>query len=266
MKTERRGQPLRLTLHAVCTVSVEAQESNVDANSWVPFLEPEDIHNRRLAIVGGGPSIIERLDELDQYDDVWAVNYTASWLAKRGIESTMLSVDSEKFDLRVSDGVSRAILASSVDPGTALYFRKPKQFHLVEHDKEGIPGGTTTACRVPFLALRQGYKDVTFYGCESSFDIEDHVDRKDSGSWKEQIIVKADGREFRTTPQFMLQADDLSAFIAGFPDVFKERSGGLLGAMVNDPWWSVAAVSTAMRDHLIEINGSTPFMEPVCHY
>jgi hypothetical protein len=41
------------------------------------------------------------------------------------------------------------------------------------------------------------------------------------------------------------------------PELFQSRSGGLLDAMTADPDWHVVAVSTALRAHLIEINGDT---------
>lgn len=246
---------------AKCIVPDHIQDENVRRNASLPFLEPEDTHDRKLAVVGSGPSIRDHVEDLRAFDgDIWAVNYTASWLAGQGIRSTMITVDGLPFDPRVRNGVERAIVASCVHPDTPGYFTDVRQFHLVEHDPDGIQGGTTTACRAQFLAIHQGYHDVTFYGCESSFSDRDHVDRHEAP--EEQIIIKADGKLYRTTPQLMVQADDLSGFIVGFPSVFRERSGGLLAAMVADPWWGVEAVSDALKQHLIEINGSTPFMEP----
>lgn len=263
----RRGQPLRLSFVSCCVVPDDVQAGHIRQNAHIPFLEPQEPHSRKLAIVGGGPSVLAMLDELRAFDgDIWAINYTAAWLAGHGIESTMLTVDGQRFDARVSEGVKDAIVASCVHPDTAGYFESVRQFHLAEHTPDGIQGGTTTACRAEFLSVRQGYCDVTLYGCESSFGERDHVDRSEASKWREQIIVHADGRKFRTTPQLMMQADDLSAFIVGFPEIFKERSGGLLRAMVNDPWWEVVAVSDAMKAHLIEINGSTPFMEPYAEH
>ena len=51
-----------------------------------------------------------------------------------------------------------------------------------------------------------------------------------------------------------MQCDEISRLIRDVPQFLKERSGGLLRAMVYDPDWETVAVSGALKTQL-EANG-----------
>lgn len=102
------------------------------------------------------------------------------------------------------------------------------------------------------LAALMGYPGVVFFGCESSFTEVDHIDRNEQP--ERQLIIRAAGGDFRTSPQMMVQAQELSWLVKHCKGV-EERSGGLLRAMLEDDGWEVVAVNSAMKTHLDEING-----------
>lgn len=218
-------------------------------------------HDHPVAVCGGGPSLADHLHELRHWPgDIWAINHTADWLLDRGIDCTLFAVD----PLIKSSTAAKRLLAASCDP--ELFTAQAECFDLIETDPEGVPGGSTAAGRTPGLALRLGYPGVVFYGCESSFKDRDHVDRDEA--LKEALIVRANGRDFKTYPEFMMQAETLSDVIRLAPEVFVSKSGGLLDAMVADQEWEVVAVSDAMKASLIAMNGDCGLYDapykPIC--
>jgi hypothetical protein len=240
-------QPFRLEFHAAGNASPAVVAAYVQANADRPRIVPGSRLGRRVAVVGGGCSLGMRLDELCNFDgDIWAVNHTSRWLAERGIACTALAVDSALAELPQHELIEGALLASCCNPALFDAGLPALCFDLSEDKPGGVIGGTTTAARAPALALRMGYQQVLFYGCDSSFAAQSHVDR----DWQpaEQLIVKAGGANYTTTPDYYLQAQDLAALMRLMPQVFVCRSGGLLAAMLAHPDdWEVVAVSDAVK-------------------
>ena len=228
----------------------------------LPFVEATPPHGRKLAVVGGAPSLPAVLDDLRAWDgDIWAINHTAAWLAERGVKATLLTVDPGPWPNgadKVVSGVDAALMATccretlfdaAIAAGVDI-----EVFHVYEaHVGDGEPmvnGGGTTACRAPFLALRMGYTDVSFFACESCFDGPSHA-YKDTHDPKTWIKIKAGDQVFKTDLRMMLQAENLSIILRNFPDTFKDRSGGLLGAMIeNIDTWGVVEVSDFIQGTL----------------
>jgi hypothetical protein len=207
------------------------------------------VREHPVAVVGGGPLLdIEAVRSWP--GDVWAINYTADFLLNRGIDCTFLSVDSYP---HLETSAAKRLLGSNCDP--SLFVGDVQVFDLAEMAPDGIKGGSSTATRAPLLALAMGYPGVVFFGCEGSFAERTHVDR-DCDHTKEAglIIVRADGRDWLTSPQMLMQCEELSWFVRN-TSVFQEQSGGLLRAMVADDGWEVVGVNEAMKQHLIEVNG-----------
>lgn len=243
--------PFRLEFRATCVVGLDYMRANVAANAHLPRLERQSMHSRPLAVVGGGPLVINDLDELRAWPgDVWGINHTAQWLNENGVNATLFTVDPEPFQTKVE----RAIVASCVNPELLASIPDVRVFDIVEtHPQTGFSGGRFSSTRAPCVALHLGYQDVSFFGCEGSFLEADHVDRNDDKP--DQLIVRAGGKDFRTCPQFMVQCEELQKILY-FDGVFKNRSGGLLKALIDHPdTWEVVAVSAALKHHLEEVNG-----------
>lgn len=201
-----------------------------------------------LAVVGGGPSSRNHLEELRNWPgDIWAINATFGWLRANGIESTFFSVDPLEKIADWMDG-GKAILASSCHP-KCWAKADVRMFHM-ENVTEDNPviGGTTTALRAPILSLRMGYAPVSFFGCESSYGETSHAYRSEHEP--DQVIVRASGEDFRTSLPLLDQAENLAVIFKEFPDVFINRSGGLVAAMVADPEWEIVALSGYLKERL----------------
>lgn len=256
MRDEKGFAPFRINFEGQLEQSFDELISNISINTPLyPELQHVPLHDRKLAIVGGGPSVLNKLDILREWDgDIWSVNRTPEWLAKQGIKSTLISVDASKRFEEWSNPfyVDSAIVSSWCPPTVLERYKNVQIFHMQPFTPHGIQGGSSTASSMIIVSTFQGYKDVTFFGCEGSFEDKDHayVDEKKP----HQIIVSANGQHFRTVPPMLIQCQELSMVMNEAGKIFKEECGGLLRAMIADPNWYLVAVSEALRDYLEVVN------------
>ena len=246
----------RLEIISQCSEPLDRLKENARTCAGLPRLQKQEPHGRKLAIVGGGPSVADRLDELQAWDgEVWGINATALWLKNHGVEAKFVTVDPGPFPKEWMIGVEEAYLATLCHPQMREFFPKVSFFDMFETDPDGIKGGTTTASRALSLAIHQGFYDVTLYGCEGSFTIgQDHVDRNEMRP--EMAVVQAGDEHFVTYLDYMTQTETLADMIRLAPNVFKQRCGGLLEAMIkHHDTWAIVAVSDALKAQLEEING-----------
>ena len=255
--------PFRITIKSQCVEPLERLQANALTCAGFSRLPKREPHGGKVAIVGGGPSVIPLLDELRAWDgEIWAINMTAAWLKERGITAKFITVDPGSFKPHQVIGVEEAYLATACHPEVRNLFPKVSFFDLYETDPDGITGGTTTASRALSLAIHQGFFDITLYGCEGSFTIgKDHVDRNEMKS--EMVVLRAGGEDFVTYLGYLTQAETLANMIRLAPNVFKQRCGGLLEAMIKHPdTWEIVAVSDALKAHLEEVNGPQGLFQP----
>ena len=253
---------------------------NIALNAGKPRIGLQPAHGRKLAICGGGPSLHQHLDELRAFDgDIWACNLTGQWLGDQGISSIAVTVDPKpKPAFKRHPLVKGALFASCVSPDRFEQYPDAQVFDLVEDlpppkrdpDKiylkpaqhppfAGVAGGSSTASRIPLLAVMMGYRDISFFGCDGSFAERTHSDR--SETQKELMIIEAGGQKYLTSPSYYCAAQELAETISSVPEVFKCRSAGLLAAMLADPDWSVIAVSDALKTNLETHSGFVQYQQ-----
>ena len=284
---------LQPEFRAVGIVAEDVYESQQEANiaSGVRRVEIAAVHDTPLAVVGGGPSIKQQIDELANWPgDIWAINQTAQWLMKYTPKCPvyMFSVDPDPRIASFADGVDRAILGGSCHPDLFAKFQgKDVRYFLtrpikgtekhIEPRPELKPKvetfGPSSVTRTFMPAAMLGYKDITYFGCEGCLD-EDTLNanacRNDYAlGWRSHdnlrlMIIKAGGKEYLTTPDYYMTTQSLANVIKAYPKL-KEKSGGLLRAMLNDPEWSCVAVSEALRNDIFTDateRYETPFSVP----
>lgn len=250
------SEPFRLELRGSCAVTFDLMKANAEANrKTVPLLQQATIHGRKLAVCGGGPLIVNDLDELRAWDgDVWGVNHTAAWLVKQGVNATFVTVDPILVDV---EPVENALIATVCDPRLFKRFagKNVRGFDLHETDATAMVGGSSTVTRSPSISLRMGYADVSFFGCEGSYEGSTHVDRN---AFEPYIfIIRAGGKDYKVEIALLQQCKELTAIFNEYSAIYKNRSGGLLRAMIENPdTWEIAGVSAALKKVIEAENGS----------
>lgn len=198
-----------------------------------------------LAVVGGGHSVLKHLNELREWDgEIWAINQTARYLSDQGIKCWFYSVDPSP---ELKDFVhGDAVLADHCHPST---------FAAVKGELRKIKSpnyGPTSAYSAGYSGLRLGYTSVTWFGCESSYGEETHVYRNEPV--KGLVRVQVGDESFLTKLELVVQAEKIAELVRLNP-FFKEKSGGLTGAMVKTPDWEVTHAPREMIERISNDQG-----------
>lgn len=262
--------PFRLNIETKCVVPLEQLQAQAALHQHYPKIDPSPKHGslrgQRLAVVGAGPLVVNDLEELRAWEgEIWAINSAARWLHTNGIDCTLITID--PLDMAGEFPMRRAMLATCCHPNlfAKLGHADIRTFDLAETAAHGLMGGCTTALRSAALAFHLGYLDVSYFGCEGSYEGDrDHVDYHNGEA--EEVIVRAGGKDYRIETGLLVQCQDFATLFATFPLVFKNRSRGLLAAMIDHPdTWEVVAVSAAMKAHLEAVNGKHGIYETPYH-
>jgi hypothetical protein len=220
----------------------------------LPSCKPLAERAGRLACVGSGPSVRTYLDELKDYDEVWAINGAYRFLLDNGIvpqgfvaldpvpglaeyvanphkETThylSLMCDPSVFDALDGYKVVTWVPAQDMttlkfEPGTYL-----------------IPGGTTALTRTPSLAKFLGWRDVTIYGADSSFDDEgryaytDGTFKEDSKGETLKVMCNGEG-PFISEEALVKQVSQFGCLAKTDAIKLSFRCGGLMDAFLRAP-------------------------------
>ena len=226
------------------TVSVEARDAN--AKEIAALGLPKHRGAGRLAVIGGGPSILDHIEELRNWDGaIWAVNGAIGWCIEHGINAWFYTADSSPLSNWTYDlsGVSRAVLAPDCSPEMVAFMQGIGAEITLTAPLES---GPTSVNASDYLAIEAGYSSVTYFGCEGSF-APDSTHAFQSFPIEDWMVIELAGECFPTKAEFISQAIMLSNTIKAFPGVFMERSGGLLRAMLrNGTDYDVVRVSNEL--------------------
>lgn len=209
-------------------VSQEARDANAVVIEKLGL--PKHRGAGRLAVVGGGPSIRQHIEELRNWDgQVWAVNGAINWCIDNGIAAWFYTADASGMDVWPYDvsRIYRAVMAPDCAPDVIEYMLG----NGAEVELTGpIQSGPTSANASDFLSLELGYRSITYFGCEGSFEDTTHAFRAvPIPDWMEVVVG---GEHYRTKAEFVSQSIMLANVLREFPTIYSEKSGGLLRAMV----------------------------------
>lgn len=221
----------------------------------------------RLALVGGGPSVREHLDELQRWPgEIWAINGAASWLVGQGIANVTfctLHPGVQAVDRRIR----RCILGDECSPAMFESLKDREVLLMTDELPNGsrIPRGPSTVTGVAIAmvptTLWPSFDDITFFGCECSYGITTHLYEVYDNPMHAWLSVRANGQTFRTKTEFLMQAQVLAELIHKYP-TYEERSGGLLSALVKDHDYDVIdAAPWLLRQIEDEANGDSAFID-----
>lgn len=228
-----------------CGTPQQEIDSNIAHTKTLGLNAPQDQLRPKLAVVGGGHSILNHIETLQKWEgDIWACGSAFPWCVKNSIDAIYFCIDGSPI-VELARGAKKAILASTTHPSVfeVLKDAEVEVFDLF-HTEETSNHGTTSFTSAPHLAISIGYKDVTFFGADSSFEGNSHA----YGHYDKplQMVVRVGEERFTTDPELFMQAELLATMIRLVPHVFKEESGGLLGAMVKDLDYDLISVSEAL--------------------
>lgn len=221
----------------------------------LPRVRDEYPHGRRLAVVGGGPSIVGALPEIRKYSDIWAINGACGYLREHGIDSTLLTIDPVDFLAPRVAGAKKALLATRCHPKVYAVLKDCdiQTFDVTTDSDEGL-WATCGTVTVSFpLALKLGYSKVDFFGCEGSFAEVTHAYMDEAELQDVRFVVECDGVRYHTAPDLYLVTKSMADILRQvIPDSFRERSGGLLRALVKNPAHQIVQISAQLEANLKE--------------
>lgn len=245
---------------SVCVVDDAGLEVNVNSalarGLRICGIVPE--HDRKLAIVGSGPSLRDYLDELRGWPgEIWAINGAYHYLIGQGIvPHGFVGLDPlPGLAEYVKDGHpdTTFYLASNCDPDTFDAVR-PEQVMIWHSARDAIKvprgqmivcGGTSSITRAPFLAHMLGYRDMTIYGADSSFEhgrycYPDGTYGCDSQARINKIAV---GDEvFLSEVCLIKQVAQFGDIAKRYKEILRFRCGGLLDAYLRSPTYDDSTI------------------------
>lgn len=205
-----------------------------------------------LAVVGGGPSVADYVDELRAFKgDIWTSGSAFPYITSLGIESTFFTIDQSPQLAIDGRGAKKAILATCCDPSVfkELATAQIEVFDLCSSGP-GANHNATTITAAPRVSIDMGYRDVTFYGCDSSFRVGSHA--YDTTPIGDMVKVTCLGVEFVTRPSFIMQAEFMAEIFRMAPCIFKLRGDGLIEKMIIDSEIDVTAAVPHLADQLLK--------------
>ena len=214
----------------------------------LPWFVGSDVgKDKELVIVAGGPSLKTRLDAVKRRQKdgacVFACNGAARLLIREGIDPDIIGfVDISptvvgfipEFDTGALYLVASVVSPSVLD---ALMFRKVVLWHadygegrnadaikiLKGHpEKPGslIGGGNTIALRAQNIGFLLGFRDIHYYGLDSSFseDGADHAYPKHDGAEPDSVEILFAAKKYRCSPWMAQQAQEFEFYYRQMSD------------------------------------------------
>lgn len=224
------------------TISEDEYRERVlfNLNCGYENISAAELHDRPLAICGGGPSL--DIEELRLWPgDIWAVNNVWKELKDAGIESRFYTIDPADSS-SLCEGAIKPLLSFCCHPNTFKVVTDSVCFHtekLTGEEEFVCYGGVTSASRAPLIAHKLGYKTIHFFGCDSSFQSAAEYSPITRKSLTSCIKVRCGGKDFLSTGGMIMQAESISAIIREFPTVYFSKSTGLMNEMIKTPEWEL---------------------------
>lgn len=191
----REGGISHAELKAVCNTAQEALLANVKASCAhdLRWFEAKEEHDRHVAIIGGGPSVRDMIEEIKWRksigQEVWVLNN--AWAALIGHDifpDVQIMLDARRQNIEFLTFASEHLIASQCDPVifdvlaanpkdecnvTLWHVNSPGMAELLVQEKDRlaylIGGGTTVGMNAIALAFSRGYRKIHLYGFDSCY-------------------------------------------------------------------------------------------------
>lgn len=240
----REGGLTHAELKAVCNTATEALLANVRkaaARSLNWFTPAEQEHDGHVAILGGGPSLVDKIEEIKWRQSigqtVWVLNN-----AHKALEGTGIWYDVQVLlDARpstagfVTEDATEYMVASQCDPSVfqALRGEMVTLWHANTPGIETLPelvgekerfaylvgGGTTVGMNALALAFLLGFRRIHLYGFDSSYRAAQHHAYPQPLNDGERASEALYGeRTYTCAPWMIGQAQEFLELVPGYMD------------------------------------------------
>lgn len=251
--------PLRIPLTVDCNTPQAKALANVLENSrnarqWIKTLPA---HDRVAVVAGGGPSLVETVEEIAAIDgDVFALNGAANYLASHGMMADyqiIMDARVETVDL-VGSVKKHHLFASQVDPGCFRKIPTALLWHasygaIMPDEQDGFPshddgyaiiGASVSVGNTALVLLYAlGYRTIHVFGMDSSHrNGESHPYRQPMNDGEPCTIVECNGKRFTCSVTMSLQAQYFMERARQLKDAgvaITVHGDGLLPEMFNHP-------------------------------
>ena len=236
-----------------CNVSEKELLENIADSSRRPllWLTEEDPHDGTAVIVGGGPSLMDTIDQIKARSrsgqTIFALNNAAKTLIENGIKvdyQVIIDARGENIKFVTPPLADKYLIASQSSPAIfdALKNEAVTLFHVAIHDLRRllppnrrntvcVGGGTTVLTRAMVAVHLMGYRWMHLYGVDSSFrGGEHHAYPQDMNNDRPSEVL-VDGQAFQSCPWMMAQVNEfqqVSAFLAEENSTISVHGDGLL--------------------------------------
>lgn len=224
---------MKANFEPYCHIPAEVVAANLASCRARNLPGPVTAKRGPLAVVGGAPSVLKHIETLrDWPGDVWASGSAYAWCRDNGIKAAFFYIDPDPQPIDCA-GAEKAIIATCVAPAVidALGSAEIIAFDLYA-GPEMSNHGVTTITSAPLLALNMGYREVVFFGADSSYEGDTHAYQNTLR--QSFAVVRVGDEAFVTDAELLMQGELLAHVIRAYPTLFRERCGGLLGALVKD--------------------------------
>ena len=221
------------------------QQMGFSATLGLPGLEHKSEHGRKVAIVGGGPSVgdpisLASLSRLKHGGgEVWAVNGSYDWLLGRGIVADVHVVIDARLKnidfLRQTHQETRYYIASQCHWAVFDKLRREKRW-VTRLDLETMGDcGTTVGMHAILVAFVEGCREIHLYGFDSSYRGDaGHVYDQAMNAEERIVDVHIESSVYRAAPWMARQTQDfvrISRAVTGAEGSIVVHGDGLLPHM-----------------------------------
>jgi uncharacterized Rossmann fold enzyme len=241
-------------------------------------------HEGHVCIVGGGPSLADKLDELRWRDSigqqVWALNGAAKFLLDHDIIANMVVIaDARPENAAFLDGLhpsTIACLASQCHPdvfdkaikalrGIILWHVNTEGMAELLKDERRRPvhligGGSTVGLNAMVLAFAKGYRKIHLYGFDSSFrDDGHHAYSQPQNDGDRVVDALYNGQKFKVAPWMAQQVNEFQDLVPGLVNdgcIITVAGDGLLPTVARDMVVPPSAADVRAGEVLKRLNGA----------
>lgn len=237
----REGGLSHAELKTVCNTAQDVLLDNVKKACALdlPWFEPKDEHDGHVAIIGGGPSLVDKIEEIQWRQSigqhVWVLNNAHRALEGTGIRyDAQVLLDARPETAAFITGAGEYLLASQCAPEVfAAVPRDPTLFHVNSPGMDSLPalieekerfaylvgGGTTVGMNALALAFLRGYRKIHLYGFDSSYrDGKHHAYPQSLNDGEPVSEAMYEGKTYECAPWMIGQAQNFLEVVPGYMD------------------------------------------------